>query len=96
MFESHGDLEGALRTRYRDRSLRAGVIGPDTRIEADGVVTRIYDGDHRFPWRGLVLFDADEDVVVPLDGPDTARREIARRQSGPCPSGLAGIGVRLF
>jgi len=97
VFEAPWDLQGALRLAYRDSTLLADVVSPETTAEADGIHTVVYGSESRYPYERLLLFDARSGSVVPLrDAVDARARLAAVDVRHACPPGRPGSGVRVF
>ena len=64
VFESSWDLEGALRTSYRNPTLKANVISPRIKIEEDGLSTHLYSESFRYPYgEKLLLYNFDQKKI---------------------------------
>jgi hypothetical protein len=99
VFEAPWDLKGALWVVYQDSTLRADVVSPNLRVEPDGIVTRIYGEDSKYPYRGLVVFNARTRSTYPIADAAGARAYFAEHNpdlSNGCPPGRPGHGVQVF
>ena len=99
VFEAPWDLKGALWVRYRDTTIRADVVSPNLRVEPDAIVTRIYGEDSRYPYQGLIVFNARLGSTYPLADAESARAYLAQHNpdlSSGCPPGRPGHGVQVF
>jgi len=99
VFEAPWDLKGALWVLYRDTTVRADVVSPNLRVEPDAIVTRIYGEDSKYPYRGLIVFNARAGSTYPIPDAETARAYLANHNpdlSNGCPAGRPGHGVRVF
>jgi len=99
VFEAPWDLKGALWVLYRDTTIRADVVTPNLRVEPDAIVTRIYGEDTRYPYQGLIVYDARARSTHPLADAATARAYFAQHNpdlSSGCPPGRPGHGVQVF
>lgn len=99
VFEAPWDLKGALWAVYRDGTLRADVVSPNLRVEPDGIVTRIYGEDSRYPYRGLIVYNARTRSTYHIADAAGARAYFAEHNpdlSNGCPPGRPGHGVPVF
>lgn len=102
VFESHWDLEGALRLRYDDINLRADVVTTRTTLADDGLRTEIYGMESVHPF-GATLWIVDVGEGVARRLPDRAAAEShfggvepANRAGAACPAGQPGVGVPVL
>ena len=98
VFEAHWDLAGALQLIYRDATLKANVVTPRMRIEADALSFTLYNRPTRYPYSPrLLVYDARSGEAQPLPDRDTAERWLGKSlRAWSCPPGHEGIGVEVF
>lgn len=90
IFLGHYDLAGALRTKYRDTSIKAAVMTDDVRPTRHGVeIATTWVGITErmlYPYgRGLLVYDWRRDSLVPLPDPRAAREYLAESPRLDCP-----------
>lgn len=95
-FHSAYDLRGALALEYGDTTLRAGVVSPNLTVQGDGLHTRQYGEDIRYPYDKLNLFNFSRRTVDRLSDSAVARAYLNRYnpggKDGPCPAHPVGSG----
>jgi hypothetical protein len=101
VFESSWDLDGALHIQYADPTLRADVVTPNMRIDADGLSTELYGAlDSRYPYGPQLLVYSFRTKDTHVIGDEAAAREYFQTfnpdMDSDCPPGKAGLGTRIF
>lgn len=99
VFESNWDLAGVLMMRYGDYSLRADVVSPNMRIEADGLYTTIYGDERFYPYGNLFVYHFGRDIVYQLSSYEIALlyfQNFTPDLANGCPPGAGGYGVPIF
>lgn len=99
VFESCWDLAGALKTLYRDGSLKGDVVSAKLRVEAHGISTFVYDVRCVHPYQNLIVYNAVLRTTCRLVDADTARRyfkAVGRASATRCPRGHEGHGVPVI
>jgi hypothetical protein len=99
VFESNWDLAGVLMMRYGDYSLRADVVSPNMRIEADGLYTTIYGDERFYPYGNLFVYHFGRDIVYQLSSYEIALlyfQNFTPDLANGCPPGTGGYGVPIF
>jgi hypothetical protein len=95
-FHSAYDLRGALALEYGDTTLRADVVSPNLTVHSDGLHTRQYGEDIRYPYDKLKLFNFSRRTVDWLSDSAAARAYLNRYnpdgKDGPCPVHPVGSG----
>jgi hypothetical protein len=100
VFETAGDMSGAVRIAYRDPAVRADVVNVATQVDSTGVRTDFYGHETSYAFgKGFVGFDIRTGVMERLT--DRMRAELfvrngAREYIDYCPAGAANIGVPLM
>jgi hypothetical protein len=100
VFESNWDVTGALQVMYGDPTLMGDVASANLTIGQEGLSTVLYGSleAHYAFGRGLLLFDADRGLVVPLSDAQAAHKLVSA--TGPsgvkCPPGAAGYGTTIL
>lgn len=99
VFESNGDLAGALALAYNIRSEKANVIFANAIAMPQGIQTRIYGMSTLFPYGDEpIVFDARAKRIRPVstfrDGAIVVRD--AAQYARACPPGHPGYGVPLW
>ncbi len=100
VFECYWDTGGALKMLYHDPTLEGDVITRKLKVEDQGLVTRIYGWERRYPYgRGLILYNFARKTVHELSDVETARHyfwTFNPDYGNGCPRGAESLGVPLF
>jgi hypothetical protein len=99
VFESSWDLAGALMVIYQDTTLEADVVTPVLQVREDGLYTRLYDTEHRYPYDKLSLYNYAQKKIFKIRNSEDARRYFQENNpdlNTDCPVGHEGHGVPVF
>jgi hypothetical protein len=99
VFESNWDLEGALRTIYRDPTLHADVVTPRMAVGDDCLSTRIYGSIKRYPYERLMIYHPGRRSALWIANAGEARHYFSMFNpdlTSGCPPGFEGHGVSIF
>ncbi len=100
VFETDWDVTGMLRLHYRDATLTGDVVRSTALVEADAVLTGIYEMVVRNTYgEQLLVYDVDRRTLERLRDVATAQRYFAasRRVTRPaCVPGVEGSGAPVF
>jgi hypothetical protein len=98
VFEADWDLAGALQLTYGDPTLKANVVTPRLRTEADALSFTLYNTATRYPYSSrLFVYNARTGNVHSLPNREAAQAYFEKSlASWSCPPGHEGIGVEVF
>lgn len=98
VFESNWDLEGALKIRYQDNTIRADIVTPDLGIKENMLRTSHY-GVQNYPFKNLVIYNYQKKKSYPLSNAEDARHYfemINPNYKVNCKDGRVGFGEPIF
>ncbi len=96
VFEGSFDMEGMLRTLYRNHTIRGDIATPKLEVRADGLHTLLYDLESHYPYGyDLIVYNVRKRTKTRLVDFQTARSYFSGWSPG-CPPGREGYGARIF
>ena len=98
VFEADWDLAGALQVMYGDSTLKANVLTPRFRLEADALSFSIYGQWTKYPYSSrLLVYTPRTGELHPITDRKAAEAYFGKALAAwSCPPGHEGIGVEVF